>query len=434
MPSPPATPPVELPPGRQSWRFKTTGACCEWVELYRPGGFHPVALGDSFCAGKYTVIRKLGDGSFSTVWLAVSTGNCRHSTPRYVALKIMVAKASTTHTELSILNHLSKAAPGHPNAQHVTVLLDIFWHQGPNGKHQCLVFEPMGATAASLVEKLPENKPAMFGKPQRYPKWMAKKILLHALRGLAFLHENSVVHGDVQPGNLLFAINDIKSAKEGKLKQDEATAIPVYRVDRKDDRWAPKNLYLKQPLYDYVDSGPKLRVKLSDLGAAFWLANPPSNTMTPISLRAPELILHQPFGCGIDMWSFGCLVFEILTGRSLFAVMMLGKDQEEQDDADDDHLTQLNDIIQPLPDPIMTAWPRASKWYGPNRQPLAPYSEGEPPYIHDSLQVLFLKNKPDEINDKESAVLCSLMKQILQYGPAKRPSAVDLLKHPWFSE
>jgi non-specific serine/threonine protein kinase len=114
--------------------------------------------------------------------------------------------------------------------------------------------------------------------------------------------------------------------------------------------------------------------------------------------------------------------------------MMLGKDQEEQDDADDDHLTQLNDIIQPLPDSIMAAWPRASNWYGPNREPLAPYSEGEPPYIHDSLEVLFAKNKPDEIDDKESAVLCSLMKQILQYDPAKRPSAVDLLKHPWFSE
>ncbi|KAF2501345.1 kinase-like protein [Lophium mytilinum] len=430
MPSPPVTPPVELPPGRQSWRFKKTSACCEWVELYRPGGFHPVSLGDSFCAGKYRVIRKLGDGSFSTVWLAVST-----STPRYVALKIMVAKASTTDTELKILDHLEKAAPAHPNAQHVTVLLDIFQHQGPNGKHQCLVFEPMGATAASLVEELPENKPAMKGKRQRYPKWMAKQILLHALRGLAFLHEISVVHGDVQPGNLLFSIKDIKSLEEGELKQDEAsTAIPVHRIDEKDDRWAPKILYLKQPLYDHVESGPNLHVKLSDLGAAFWLADPPSDTVTPIGLRAPELILHQPFGSGIDIWSFGCLVFEFLTGRSLFAVMMLSKEQEEQDDADDDHLTQLNDIIQPLPDSIMAAWPRASIWYGPNHEPLAPYGEGEPPHIHDSLEVLFAKNKPDEIGDEETAVVCSLVRQILQYDPAKRPSAVDLLKHPWFSE
>ena len=167
--------------------------------------------------------------------------------------------------------------------------------------------------------------------------------------------------------------------------------------------------------------------------AAFWLANPPSDTVTPLSLRAPELILHQPFGCGIDMWSFGCLMFEFLTSKALFAVMMLRNDQKEQDDADDDHLIQLNDVIRPLPDSIMAAWPRACKWYGPNRQRLQPYANGEP-YIHKSLKVLFAQYKPAEIDNEESAVLCSLMQQILEYNPAKRPSAADLLKHPWFLE
>ncbi|KAF2789710.1 kinase-like protein [Melanomma pulvis-pyrius CBS 109.77] len=401
MASPPATPPAELPSNLQSWRFKDTGAPCEWAEEYRPGGFHPVDLGDTFRDGKY---------------------------------KIMVAKASTTNTELCIVDHLSELAPKDTRAQHVTVLLDTFQHQGINGKHQCLVFEPMGATAASLVEELPENKPKMYGKRQRYPKWMAKKILLHALRGLAFLHQNGVVHGDVQPSNLLFSIEDIDSAKEDDLKQNEAaTVISLHRIDGKADRWAPKHLYLKQPLYDRVQLGSELCVKLSDLGGAFWLANPPSDTVTPVSLRAPELILHQPFGCSIDIWSFGCLMFEFLTGRTLFAVGILGNGQKEQDDGDDDHLIQLNDIIRPLPDSVMAAWPRAGKWYTPNRQRLQPYCNDEP-YIHDSLEVLFWENKPAEIDDEESAVLCSLMRNILDYDPGNRPSAVDILKHPWFSE
>ena len=37
---------------------------------YRPGGFHPVHLGDTFKEGRYRVIHKLGHGGFSTIWLA----------------------------------------------------------------------------------------------------------------------------------------------------------------------------------------------------------------------------------------------------------------------------------------------------------------------------------------------------------------------------
>jgi hypothetical protein len=42
----------------------------EQMSRYRPGGFHPVCLGDTFNHGRYTVHHKLGWGGFSTVWLA----------------------------------------------------------------------------------------------------------------------------------------------------------------------------------------------------------------------------------------------------------------------------------------------------------------------------------------------------------------------------
>jgi hypothetical protein len=42
----------------------------ERMRLYRPGGFHPVRLGDTFSDGRYQVHHKLGSGGFATVWLA----------------------------------------------------------------------------------------------------------------------------------------------------------------------------------------------------------------------------------------------------------------------------------------------------------------------------------------------------------------------------
>jgi serine/threonine-protein kinase SRPK3 len=37
------------------------------------GGYHPVSLGDSFMNDRYRVVRKLGWGHFSTVWLCEDT-------------------------------------------------------------------------------------------------------------------------------------------------------------------------------------------------------------------------------------------------------------------------------------------------------------------------------------------------------------------------
>lgn len=66
--SPPPTPPSRAI-GEGEERFKTITTPCEYVEDYRPGSYHPVLLGDVF-NHQYKVIRKLGYGSRSTVWLA----------------------------------------------------------------------------------------------------------------------------------------------------------------------------------------------------------------------------------------------------------------------------------------------------------------------------------------------------------------------------
>ena len=179
----------------------------------------------------------------------------------------MVAKDSDVETELDILGHLSARAAGDAYSCHLTTLFDTFMCQSPNGSHRGLVFEPMGSSVASMGERLPENIPQRYDVRVRYPISMARRILLHTLRGLAFLLKNGVTHGDLQPGNILFSIDNIHSISEDDLKQDGSQTVPLRRVDGKVDRWAPKNLYLEEPLFTYAQPSSGMCVKLSDLGA-----------------------------------------------------------------------------------------------------------------------------------------------------------------------
>ncbi|KAA6415952.1 MAG: CMGC SRPK kinase [Lasallia pustulata] len=74
----------------------------EWVQNYRPGGFHPVYYDDVFNA-RYRGLRKLGFGASSTVWLCMD-----EQMNRYVALKILTAKSSAMCQELHILKSLDQ--------------------------------------------------------------------------------------------------------------------------------------------------------------------------------------------------------------------------------------------------------------------------------------------------------------------------------------
>lgn len=193
--------------------------------------------------------------------------NFRHN--RFTALKILDAEASKESKELQILQSLTRLAPVNAG-QYVTLPLDHFQHQGPNGVHLCLVFDPMGPSANSMVEELPCFKPRMIDMDIRYPTWMAKSLSRQALQGLAVLHANDIIHGDFQPGNILFTLKDLSNVSENELGQDSdyeyGSISPVERLDGKVDKWAPKYLAVPQPLDKYTNIGQDFAVKLSDFG------------------------------------------------------------------------------------------------------------------------------------------------------------------------
>ncbi|EJP66228.1 serine protein kinase [Beauveria bassiana ARSEF 2860] len=398
--SPPPTPPSG-PVLDEEWRFKTMTSPCEWIEDYRPGGYHPVLLGDLFNDGQYKVIRKLGEGSFSTVWLARDERQVKS----YVALKILVAEASGQASEVRILQHLAAVAPAEEQ-RYITQLLDEFEHRGPNGTHKCLVFEPMGPTVNSM-----------------------------SLQVLAFLHSNGIAHGDFQPGNMLFALQDLESATEDRLRQEEdvqkgSISPLVERLDGKRDLWAPRYLCISQPLSEFTCYEGDFKIKLADMGGAFFLNELPSKAIIPLGLRSPELILTGDVDQYVDMWSFGCLVFELVTGRPLFCVP--GSDFE-----DDDHLLSLTARLGALPSRLFKLWKTSSLYFGSDgklfNNQIGGVSENREPRVvpQQSMEELFDKAEPN-IDEKEGYQVKKLIRRILDYDAVKRPSAAELLLDPWF--
>ncbi|KAK8070622.1 Non-specific serine/threonine protein kinase [Apiospora hydei] len=344
------------------------------------------------------------------------------SNNRYVALKILVG-ASKPAKELQILRHLAQVTPS--QTTHCTAqLLDEFEHVGPNGTHICLVFEPMGPSVNSMVEELPQFKPR-------------RSILKQALQGLAVLHENGIAHGDFQPGNMLFALDDIHSKPEDVLRQDEdaqpgPVSAQVQRLDGKLDKWAPQKLYVAQPLAPFTRITEDFQIKLSDMGGAFFFTDPPTKPIVPLGLRAPELVLAGEVNKTIDVWSFGCLVFELMTGQPLFCVPWNDSETEQ----DDDHLLSLTTCLGPLPEALYRKWKTASLYFTPDRQifnfQLGGVPEGGEPLMLEqvSMEEMFDRAKPD-VDAEEAVKVNKLVRRILQYDPAQRPSPAEILRDPW---
>ncbi|XP_050783195.1 SRSF protein kinase 3 isoform X2 [Gopherus flavomarginatus] len=194
--SPAPLPPLALPP-TAGGHLGSDDEEQEDPKDYCKGGYYPVAIGDLF-NGRHHVVRKLGWGHFSTVWLCWDIQR-----KRFVALKVVKSARHYTETamdEIKLLKCVRDSDPSDPKRETIVQLLEDFKISGINGVHVCMVLEVLGHQLLKWIIK---------SNYQGLPLPCVKSILRQVLQGLDYLHTKcKIIHTDIKPENVLLCVGE----------------------------------------------------------------------------------------------------------------------------------------------------------------------------------------------------------------------------------
>lgn len=151
-------------------------------------------------------------------------------------------------------------------------------------------------------------------------------------------------------------------------------------------------------------------LKLADFGLARFYAKRHqldyTNRVITIWYRSPELLLGETqYTAAVDIWSAACVMVEIFTKHAIFP-------------GDGSELNQLDKIYSVLGTPSRQAWPGVINmpWFELLR----------PEYKRKSV----FKSKYE---DRVTPAAFELLESMFLFDPAMRPTAAEVLAHPYFA-
>ncbi|SOV25038.1 mitogen-activated protein kinase 1 [Plasmodium sp. DRC-Itaito] len=293
---------------------------------------------------KYDILKKVGKGAYGVVF----KGRCKKNRNIVAVKKIFGAfqnctDAQRTFREIIFLYELN----GHDN---IIKLMDVI--KAKNDYDIYLIFDFMETDLHEVI------------KADLLEDIHKKYIIYQLLRALKYIHSGGLLHRDIKPSNIL--VNSechIKVADFG-LARTISTHINENKI---------------HVLTDYV--------------ATRWY-------------RAPEILLGSTnYSQGVDMWSLGCIMGELLSGKPLFT--------------GNSTMNQLEKIIQVIGKP--------------DKKDIEDIRSSFAETIISSFVDLKKKNLKD-ICYKASNESLDLLQQLLQFNPSKRISAENALKHKYVEE
>ncbi|XP_012537396.1 dual specificity protein kinase CLK2 isoform X2 [Monomorium pharaonis] len=328
---------------------------------------HLVYQSGDILANRYKVLATLGEGTFGKV-VKVKDLQMDH----IMALKIIKNVEKYREAAKLEINALEKIANKDPDGQHLCVkMLDWFNYHG----HMCIAFEMLGL---SVFDFLRDNS------YQPYPLEHVRHIGYQLCYAVKFLHDNKLTHTDLKPENILFVDSDYDSTYNSKKRRD------MRRVKRTD-------------------------IRLIDFGSATFDHEHHSTIVSTRHYRAPEVILELGWSQPCDVWSIGCILFELYLGNTLFQT----HDNRE-------HLAMMERILGTIPH-RMARKTKTKYFYHGKLDWDDESSAGS--YVRDNCKPLHRYMLSD---DEEHRQLFDLIQRMLKYEPSQRITLKDALIHTFF--
>ncbi|EPY35280.1 protein kinase [Strigomonas culicis] len=296
---------------------------------------------------RYRSLVKVGEGTFGEVFIVYDTVRETYLTMKklkrlfHTVGGTMAGVHMTTFREISLLSTIS-----HPN---IVRLLDV--HVIAEG--WLVVLFPIVAHDLVTLREWPG------GLRRRLSVAAVKCVLRQLLEAVAHLHRHKVLHRDIKANNVMVGHDGV--------------------------------------------------VKLIDFGWARYRPTTGKMTGPPciLSMRAPELLVgkhnERNYDLAVDIWSCGCLLFNLLTDGQPFVRAHCVADA----------LTCIVDWLGSPP-------ARSHTYYGP--KVAVHVEQGRVNTFSQRCSALFMQ-KPEQ----------EFLQMLLQWEPSQRPAAKDLLAHEWFT-
>ncbi|KAI8884457.1 Pkinase-domain-containing protein [Backusella circina FSU 941] len=350
---------------------------------------------------RFELIKKLGDGAFSNVYLA-----CDSETGKKLAIKVAQKSVSDKKTQ----RHLHSSIKRKPRAtERANILKEV--QIMSNIKHPNIVqlthFHESEENYFLILELCEGGE--LFHqivKMTYFSENLARHVITQVALAVRHLHlEKGVVHRDIKPENILFdAIPIIPSKKRIRRPTDN---------ENKED----EGEFVKG-----IGGGGIGTVKLADFGLSKVIWD--SSTFTPcgtVGYTAPEIVCDQHYSKSVDMWAIGCVLYTILCGFPPFYDESITALYEKVSRGQFSFLSPwwdpISDSVKDLISHLLCV--DAKKRYTIEQLLNHPWIKEEP-FIRDDSMLLALKNKGSRepvLTNKESKMVVQTPQDALLTPP-----------------